>query len=182
FNEVMEEISDMHTEAAVYLNEIPPETWTLCKCSRNRFGHLTSNVLESFNSWLHDECLTEPFEAIILLICNVNTLYYNRRTTYFSVKTILPPTTTRQLQSVIDKCHNRMVYQTNELVFEVKSNDSNFRVVDLASLTCTCQQFQQYRFSCIHACATILKTHQQPSQFTHFIYHTATLQNVYKES
>ncbi|CAG8553535.1 10697_t:CDS:2 [Scutellospora calospora] len=25
FNEVIEEISDMHTEAAVYLNEIPPE-------------------------------------------------------------------------------------------------------------------------------------------------------------
>ncbi|CAG8826695.1 4983_t:CDS:2, partial [Dentiscutata erythropus] len=68
FNEVMEEISDMHTEAAVYLNEILPETWTLCKCPRNRFEHLTSNVSESFNSWLHDEHLTEPFKAIILLI------------------------------------------------------------------------------------------------------------------
>ncbi|CAG8655412.1 4987_t:CDS:2 [Ambispora leptoticha] len=182
FNKVMEEISNLHTEAATYHNEIPSETWTLCKYPRNRFGHLTSNVSESFNSWLYDERLTELFEAIILLIRNVNTLYYNRRTTYSSVKTILLQTTTRQLQSVIDKCCNRIVHQTNESVFEVKSNDDNFCVVDLALLTCTCQQFQQYRFPCIHACAAILKTHQQPSQFTHFTYYTATLQNVYKES
>ncbi|CAG8816407.1 21146_t:CDS:2, partial [Dentiscutata erythropus] len=123
FAEIMEEIFNMHAEAAAYLNEIPSATWTLSKCPRNRFGHLTSNTSESLNSWLHDERLAEPLEAIILLIRRVNALYFNRYTTYSSVQAMLPQTITQQLQSVIDSCRKRMVYQASDSVFEVKSND-----------------------------------------------------------
>ncbi|CAG8528783.1 22275_t:CDS:2 [Gigaspora margarita] len=181
FDDTMEEISDTHAEATVYLNEIPPATWTWSKCPRNRFGHLTSNTLESLNSWLHDERLVEPFEAIVLYVRRVNTLFYDRRTAYSSMQTILPPATAQRLQSIVNERHNRTVYQISESLFEVKSNQNGFCVVDLTLLTCTCQQFQEYRFPCIHACAAILKTGQQPSQFTHITYHTNTLRNIYKE-
>ncbi|CAG8775674.1 14145_t:CDS:2, partial [Ambispora leptoticha] len=79
FAEIMEEIFNMHAEAAAYLNEIP--------------------------------------SAI------VNALYFNRYTTYSSVQAMLPQTITQQLQSVIDSCRKRMVYQASDSVFEVKSND-----------------------------------------------------------
>ncbi|CAG8799252.1 14453_t:CDS:2, partial [Dentiscutata erythropus] len=118
FDDIMEEIFNMHTEAATYLNEIPHATWTLSKCPRNRFGHLTSNASESLNSWLYDERLVEPFDAIILFVRKVNTLYYDRRTAYSSVQTILPQMTTQRLQSVINGCRSRMVYQINESIFE----------------------------------------------------------------
>ncbi|CAG8854776.1 21101_t:CDS:2, partial [Gigaspora margarita] len=145
-------ISNLNEEASIYLSEIPSATWTLSKCPRSRFGHLTSNTSESLNSWLCEERLVEPFDAIILFVRRVNTLYYNRRTTYSSIQAMLPPTTTQQLQSVINHCRNRIVYQVNESVFEVKSNDA------------------------------ILKACKQPSQFVHTTYYTTTLQNVYKES
>ncbi|CAG8801595.1 8147_t:CDS:2, partial [Dentiscutata erythropus] len=154
FDNIMEEISSLHIEAANYLREIHSATWTLSKCPRNRFGHLTSNTSESFNSWLYNERLVEPFEAISLLVRKVNTLYYNQRMKYSSA-----------------------VYQANESIFEVRSENSNFRVVNLNALTCSCQQFQEYRFPCTHACAAILKARLQPSQFVHITYHTTALQN-----
>ena len=182
FNKIMEEISDLHEEASIYLSEIPSATWTLSKCPRSRFGHLTSNTSESLNSWLCDERLVEPFDAIILFVRRVNMLYYNRRTTYSSIQAMLPSSTTQQLQSIINKCRSRIVYQVNESVFEVKSNNGSFRIVDLTLLTCTCKQFQEYGLPCVHACAAILKACKQPSQFVHTTYHITTLQNVYKES
>ncbi|CAG8749078.1 7717_t:CDS:2 [Gigaspora margarita] len=105
-------------EATIYLNEIPSEMWTLSKCPQNRFGHLTFNISESFNSWLFAEHLVEPFETIHSL----------------------------QLQSIINRYQNRMVYQVDVSIFEVKSDNSNFHIVDLALLTCTCRQFQEYQF------------------------------------
>ncbi|KAF0505204.1 Mutator-like transposase [Gigaspora margarita] len=146
FDKIMEEISNLNEEASIYLSKIPSATWTLSKCPRSRFSHLTSNISESLNSWLCEEHLVEPFD------------------------------------SVINHCRNRIVYQVNESVFEVKSNDDNFRIVDLTLLTCTYKQFQEYQFLCIHTCAAILKACKQPSQFVHTTYYTTTLQNVYKES
>ncbi|CAG8434554.1 6929_t:CDS:1 [Scutellospora calospora] len=95
---------------------------------------------------------------------------------------MLLSSTTQQLQSIINKCHSRIVYQVNESVFEVKNNNSNFHIVNLTLLTCTCKQFQEYRLPCVHTCVAILKACKQPSQFVHSTYHITTLQNVYKES
>ncbi|CAG8758047.1 4969_t:CDS:2, partial [Gigaspora margarita] len=145
-------ISNLNEEASIYLSEIPSAILTLSKCPRSKFGHLTSNTSESLNFWLCEECLVEPFDAIILFVRRVNMLYYNHHITYSSIQAMLPPTTTQQLQSVINHCHNRIVYQVNESVFEVKSNNA------------------------------ILKACKQPSQFVYTTYYTTTLQNVYKES
>ncbi|CAG8641982.1 19979_t:CDS:2 [Dentiscutata erythropus] len=94
---------------------------------------------------LHIESFNEIMEEISdLLFANVlkidlDILHQMFLNPLISVNTVLLPNTMQQLQSVIDKCHNQMVYQANESVFEVKSNNDNFRVVDLTLSTCTCQ-------------------------------------------
>ncbi|CAG8853723.1 35617_t:CDS:2, partial [Gigaspora margarita] len=149
FDEIMKEISNLNKEASIYLSEILSAIWTLSKCSRSRFSHLISNTSKSLNFWLCEKHLVEPFDTIILFVHRINTLYYNHHS---SIQAMLPPTTAQQLQSVINYCCNRIVYQVNKSVFEVKSNNA------------------------------ILKACKQPSQFVHTTYYTTTLQNVYKES
>ena len=46
----MEEINSISLDGYRYINNIPHDTWALYAFPYSRFGHITSNIVESLNS------------------------------------------------------------------------------------------------------------------------------------
>ena len=84
FEACIRRLKHVNSKAADYVCSFPPEKWARAHFKGRRFGHLTSNIAESSNSWLEEArglCLTPLF----CFIRKVNILFHKRRETYSSL-------------------------------------------------------------------------------------------------
>ncbi|KAH6563554.1 hypothetical protein BASA60_010672 [Batrachochytrium salamandrivorans] len=81
-----------------------------------------------------------------------------------------------------DNRRQHQMFQTGDHLFEVTSLTSGYtRIVNLATKTCSCMEFQEMQLPCAHA-ALAISTHRQPvNQFVDRSYLLSSLQSVYSQ-
>ena len=133
FDAYMNGLKTANPKAAAYVDSIPAERWARCLFKAKRFGHLTSNIAESTNSWLEEARSLNPTQLICCFVRKVNILFHGRLQTYAAMDpNALPKNIASTLFDSIEKGRTLKVVQNSEktLMFKVPQNRLTF-----ASLT-----------------------------------------------
>ena len=155
-NAALAALAQTSMKAYEYIKGIPKEQWVRAFFPRPRFGHTTSNVAESINAWLLKERKYPPLKFFLEALLKVNALFAERRAQYQR----LSPNNIeeRTFASVVKNNEEGRRLETwivSGLRFQVESHvgGRSRRDVDLEQHTCTCMEFQDLGYPCIHACA-----------------------------
>ncbi|KAH6601266.1 hypothetical protein BASA61_002036 [Batrachochytrium salamandrivorans] len=96
--------------------------------------------------------------------------------------TVLSPRSFRTFNQNRDNERRHQMFQTGDHLFKVTSLTSEYtRMVNLATKTCSCMEFQEMQFPCAHA-ALAISTHRQPvNPFVDRSYLLSSLQSAYSQ-
>jgi len=181
FEELLAKLRESQPRAAEYIEQIPLETWVACYCPLPRFGHITSNIAESFNRWILEERGLDHFSLVVSLLERMSNLYRTRKDEYRAARGILPLKVQRNLDSNIQKAHRYVSRETVNGIYRVKKADVDnvVYIVNLLNKSCTCGKFVDRQFPCAHACSSILGTRKNPIDLMSPRYKTISLRAVY---
>jgi MULE transposase domain/SWIM zinc finger len=188
FATAMAQIEKDHPRVHEYLNAIDRTTWTTCYAQVPKFNQTTSNVAESFNSWIGSERF-RPHLHIMMGISRKMMKLFHRKNLEYSVSlsnaAVYTSTTMTKLSENIDAGRALEVIPSSTTVFLVKSlnSEAEEHKVNLEEKTCTCLYFQQRQFPCRHATAAIrecgdLSIHD----FVHQCYKLQSLRTLYERA
>jgi hypothetical protein len=119
FEQVIFEIESISVEAAQWVLRCSPSLWASFCFEGKRYGHLTSNIVESFNSW--------TLEARGLPILNLRekirqqlmVWFTERRRRGSQMQTILTPSVDSKVAVAFNKARRHQVLRANDVEFEV---------------------------------------------------------------
>ena len=155
FLAAIDEMKSIHGTAAEYVERIKPHKWARSHFPVRRFGHVTSNMAESMNHWLDDARHQDPVRLFNSYVRKLNVLFEKRRERYASMEeTDLPRNVAKTLNKAIEEGLRLKIFPHTRMIAEVERlNDPNVtRVVDLATLTCSCGFFNEFGVPCRHMC------------------------------
>ena len=136
--------------AASYLLSIPVETWACHAFPVPRYGHITSNIIESLNgTWKHLRHLP-PLRLLSGIWSSVMETFCERRERVQNSIEL-----TNQAKAGFDtryeKSRRYRAIPADENIVQVMDEEGKDWIVDLEKRTCTCLMFQEYGGPCGHA-------------------------------
>lgn len=140
-------------KAAEYVDTIPHKTWTTYAFPQPRYGHLTSNIVESLNSAWGRIRFFQPLKMMDAIWSTTMETIYNRyrRPQQSTVLADTPLAKFKERQKASRRFH---VFKSKEGVYQVQIPESGQKfTVELAENGCTCQNFWEYYGPCSHAIA-----------------------------
>ena len=150
FDTAIDAILKESRPAAAYLRSIPAETWATYAFPLPRYGHITSNIVESLNgTWKHLRHLP-PLRLLGSIWSSVMETFCERRE---RVQT--SPDLTNQakagFEARYEKCRRYRAIPADESIVQVIDDDGKDWIVDLERRSCTCLMFQEHGGPCTHA-------------------------------
>nr|KAJ0208800.1 hypothetical protein LSAT_V11C400177020 [Lactuca sativa] len=159
FNSIIEEIGKLNVQARQWFEEHSLCRWTLAHDCGKRYGLLTTNMSEIFNSVI-----------VFLPITSCVQLTFYRLVHYFDVRRLLgstaqakgdmftPHVLVKQVASMSKATtHNLKSFNRAKGILEVVTQKGkNVQVVDLEKKSCTYGKWEAYKYPCSHvlsACA-----------------------------
>ena len=79
FRECIDVLQAANPAATNFIRLIEPKKWARSHFPGRRFGHLTSNIAESSNSWLEEARWLNPTDLFACFIRKLNALFIVRR-------------------------------------------------------------------------------------------------------
>jgi hypothetical protein len=155
FDKALEDMASINPKAVPWLLEhAGSEHWAEIYFPGHRYGHLTSNIAESLNSWLL-EAREKPILAMFEQIRHKLMGWFDsRRTLEDKTLGLLVAKSADYLQSVTNNRARRYrsVPSIPGVLYEVQSMETRRNyVVDLAKHSCTCSIWQSSGYPCGHA-------------------------------
>lgn len=178
FRTHIEHLSLQFPRVHAYLTSRGYETFVLALAPGRRFGILTSNNSESLNAKMESIRGQSVFQALVSIVDWIGTLFFERRTFYSQRETYLSLRSQTRLMQNSNKGSKWRVIQYSQVIFRCKLGDSSV-VVNLSETTCTCGEYQEYSFPCIHAASIIIQGNLDLSEFIHHAYTTEDLKLLY---
>ncbi|CAI9297141.1 unnamed protein product [Lactuca saligna] len=184
FNSIMEEIGKLNLHARHWLESHPLNRWTLAYDGGRRYGLLTTNLSEIFNSVLKG--------ARFLPITTCVQLTFYRMVHYFEVRRPLgsssqangdahtPHVIAKQVTLMAKaSAHSLRSFNREKGIFEfITQRGRNVQVVNLEQKTCTCGKWEAFKYPCSHvlsACAKLsLNSWQYVDKCYSIVYYCAT--------
>ncbi|CAN1131995.1 hypothetical protein LINPERPRIM_LOCUS14139 [Linum perenne] len=175
------EIEQISADAAYWIRRIPPRLWATAYFEGTRFGHLTANIVESFNTWILD---TSGLPIIQMMECirrQLMTWFNERRETSMQWTSILVPSAERQVAEALERARSYQVLRANEAEFEVISHEGT-NIVDIRNRCCLCRGWQIHGLPCAHAVAALLSCRQNVHRFTEVCFTVANYRKTYSQT
>ena len=185
FRECINELESVNPAAANYIRLIDPKKWARSHFQGRRFGHLTSNIAESSNSWLEEARRLNPTELFACFIRKLNALFMARRQKYSALlPRSLPDRVSSSVAASIELGRTLKVVQNDEHNFEVQrcATATTFRVVDIDSFRCSCGFPQETALPCCHISAALMFVSKDPRETIPFEMRAGTLLGLYAGS
>ena len=165
--------SEIKPAAERYLRNIHPRLWEKGHFPGSRYGHDTSNIVESVNNSLKldrelsivkllneiwHQVMKQRFERY-QSACNsgLGVLYYTKFCT-------------KELGESRIWARQNIAQMANEIHGHVTQPNGNVKIVNLATGTCTCGRYQEYGIPCSHALTCIMNLHQVSKPIFHYYY------------
>jgi hypothetical protein len=166
FDTAIDALLKESTPAASYLLSIPAETWACHAFPVPRYGHITSNIVESLNgTWKHLRHLP-PLRLLSGIWSSVMETFCERRERVQNSIEL-----TNQAKAGFDaryeKSRRYRAIPADENIVQVMDEEGKDWIVDLEKRTCTCFMFQEYGGPCGHAIITATRTKRQCTQLVY---------------
>ena len=130
--------------AAAYLRSIPPETWATYAFPLPRYGHITSNIVESLNgTWKHLRHLS-PLRLLGSIWSSVIETFGERRE-----RAQKSPDLTNHAKAGFE-ARRYSAIPADESIVQIIDEDGKDWIVDLERRTCSSLMFQEHG-PCTHA-------------------------------
>ncbi|KAK1278227.1 hypothetical protein QJS04_geneDACA014761 [Acorus gramineus] len=151
FNVQVENIRSISIDAADWVLSSGPENWSNALFRGLRYGHLSSDLPKSLNSWIplkHESSIIQIVEAIR---CKMMEVITTRQELSKSWEGTLVPSIEKELQKEMTKARSLSALCSSGSVFEVRGNSVD--AVNIETWECTCRKWQVYSLPCMHAIA-----------------------------
>ena len=172
----MEEIGKLNPQAREWLERHSFDRWTLAHDGGRRYGLLTTNLSEIFNSVLKG--------ARFLPITTCVQLTFYRLVRYFDVRRpmgssarangdVYTPHVVAKQVALMSKAsaHSLRSFNREKGVFElVTQRGRNVQVVNLKEKTCTCEKWEIFKYPCSHVLSACAKLSLNSWQYVHKCY------------
>ena len=146
-------MQELRKDAGDYLTSIPQERWTAFGFPLPRYGHMTSNIVESVNAqWLVARRLP-PLQLLNHLWTTMMAKFYIRYHSTFRTPRITNACYQYLQQQITQSRAYYVIPSDNNQAMVIASKDGHQRIVNLIDKTCTCLDFQDRGIPCRHACA-----------------------------
>ena len=168
FQTAMNNMEKINKDTVLWLHmHAPAKHWATCYFEGNRYSHLTSNIAESLNHWIHDE-REQPIYAMLETIrCQMVAMFADRRHGEDRTNGILVSTAKNSILCAMGRARRCQYLQNSDTCYEVKSLSTNRDYqVDLEMQTCKCRAWQASGIPCHHAIAVILSRKEDPQTYT----------------
>jgi hypothetical protein len=160
FNELGE-----HSQRAVnYLRGIDLALWATPRFPGKRYGHNTSNLVESTNSWILEERKLSILDFLHHVWTKNMDLRFRRlqEAQKYDPAAVLTKYAAQLLEESTTFSNHRLIRFADPMHASVLSFQGNWYVVDLEARTCTCGHFQFNDVPCGHAIA-VIQTYRDPA-------------------
>jgi hypothetical protein len=169
FDKALSDMKNINPDTVPWLLEhSKPEHWAEVYFPGRRYGHLTSNIAESLNSWIL-EAREKPIIAMFEQIRHQLMVWYvARRHLEDATSGLLVKKAANFLEIVTNNRARRYrsVASIPSVLFEVKSMETQRNyIVNLTERTCTCTIWQSSGFPCGHAVSIMLDQKQDPQSY-----------------
>ncbi|MCO5576240.1 hypothetical protein L7F22_030049 [Adiantum nelumboides] len=171
----MKAISPVATEYLLSMS--PPSHWATTHFKGKRYGHLTSNIAESLNSWLL-EARDKPIISMLDIIRRQLTAWFYARgregkKVYESLgdraQFALVANVEKNLREVGNRARQYRILPSSDTVFEILTSKRTC-VVDVRTRLCSCNKWQTFEIPCAHAVAAILFKRESVQSYVHKAY------------
>lgn len=175
------EIEEISQEAAYWIRRIPARLWATAYFEGTRFGHLTANIVESFNAWILEASALPIIQMMECIRRQLMTWFNERREASMQWTSILVPSAERRVSEAIDRARTYQVLRANEAEFEVISHEGT-NIVDIRNRCCLCRGWQLYGLPCAHAVAALLSCRQNVHRLTESFFTVAAYRKAYSQT
>ncbi|KAG8384057.1 hypothetical protein BUALT_Bualt04G0078400 [Buddleja alternifolia] len=113
-----------------------------------RFGHLTTNVAESFNGWILEARSLPPIAMVNKIREQLMGMFFTRREELIQWTKVVTPCINKTMRSSVLASLTCRISPSSSFLYEV--NDGKIHSVNLETMTCTCKTWHTLKNSCIH--------------------------------
>ena len=151
FKEALAVLQTENSAAAAYVDAIPHITWAYYAFPYPRYGHNTSNIVESLNSVWNPLRSLPPLKMVdAIWSATIKTIYDRNRRTQQSTQ--IADVLFLKFKDRLQSSYRYRVFESGNGVYQVQVPDSGSKfVVNLPQKTCTCTNFFEYLRPCTYA-------------------------------
>ncbi|XVF75071.1 hypothetical protein PTKIN_Ptkin13bG0159100 [Pterospermum kingtungense] len=155
FRNSIENIRNISPEACEWILQSGPEHWTNSLFQGSRYGHFSSDVAETFYSWVTELPVIPIAKLIETICCKIMELMNTQQSDSSQWSTKLTPAVELKLQQQILKANMLQVPVSLGSTFEVCDSLGAINVVNIDLWDCSCREWQLKGFPCCHAVAVL---------------------------
>jgi hypothetical protein len=181
-NDAMAKMQAIAPESVPWLlDHAAPEHWVEYYFPGRRYGHITSNIIESLNAWLL-EARNKPILVMVEQIRQQLMQWFNqRRDVDQNTQGLLVSTAAAKIQSLMLRARRYRLIKATDDVYEIYSTPTMREyVVIVNTRTCTCFEWQHTGIPCSHAVAVSLMREEDPQQYAQGFYTLAAYRQTYE--
>ncbi|KAL7166722.1 hypothetical protein ACSBR2_037401 [Camellia fascicularis] len=118
-----------------------------------RYGEMCTNVAESFNSWIRDECHLFSTSLVNAVRVKLMEQFSNRREVGNKWNCIVCPFVEKKLAEAFNNTKAWIVKKCNDDIYEIQLDHS--AMADIGKCSCSCQLWEIDSFPCKHGFCAI---------------------------
>lgn len=179
FRERMAEIEEICSDAARWIEQVPPSRWAVVYCEGSRYGHLFSNI-EEFHKWILEARELPIIQVIERIHSKLVAEFGERHQKGMSWTSMLVPSAEERISEAVENAGNYHVLRSNEVEFEVLSPDHS-DIVNIGTRSCSCRDWQFYGIPCSHAVAALLSSKKNVYEYTEKYFMVASYCEAYSQ-
>lgn len=180
FKQKMEEMAHSHPAAHEYLNSIDKGAWTCLYSTLPKYGRVTSEIADCFNSWIEEVRGQSHFSIIVWITRKIMGLFFDRKSKYASMTSPVPRELEESLNDAMEKAGRCTCHPASSTEFLVCSGVEEF-TVNLEKKNCSCGHFTDMKWPCYHAAAAIGHVKQSCLEYVDDAFKKAALISVYND-
>ncbi|KAF6141257.1 hypothetical protein GIB67_024341 [Kingdonia uniflora] len=143
YNQLLTHLDEHNKSAAEWIKASNPNTWATSKFIGETYGHITSNMAETFNQWILKARFLPIFAMLESIRILLMKLFCERRDEALHINKEVRPYTEAKIAEAVKQSKDYNVYTVSNIAYEVR-DANNWRLrVDLSSNTCKCLGWQK---------------------------------------
>lgn len=181
YDEAMANMDGINPNAPIWLQEnAPPQHWAEIYFKGKRYGHYTSNIAESLNSWVLKERELPIMPMMEAIRYKMMQLFEERRHSEKDTDLIVSKVAKSIQLAKVNLARQCRYMASSETLYEVLSTCTNTQyIVDFEKWTCSCRKWQGLGYPCHHAIAVMIGRHWDPEQYVHQFFTVAAFRATY---
>ena len=151
----MMKMKEVNKAAFDYLCDIDKKLWTRAYSKYPRFGHNTSNIVESLNSVWNNYRHMPPLQLLDGIYLSVTETWFKRRSA-ISKSNHLADVPMARFKDRFHASRRYRVFLSNETIAQVEEPTTSRKwVVNINQKQCDCADFYKYQSLCFYAIAAV---------------------------